>query len=688
MCCSAMQVSSRQKKGIIIAAVALGLLLSIGLIFAFTKREGMLHNAVARVQHKLERDYHIDFTVANYRFTGLRTVAFDGVSLQPHGRDTLVAIQHLNVSVRLLPLMLGEVKIGNLEMEEGRVTLVKGDSVSNYDFLFQKKKQDSVSIQEPTKRDFADLTQRIAKRVFAQIPPNLRINDFEFSYVDSATNQKVRVPEALIEGGDFETSLFLNEHDAEWLLQGHVDGDRQQLRVEIASKEKGAILPFLPSKYGLKVSFDKIVFDLRHIKRVQSDLLSIDGEMEYHNLVINHHRLSSEDIVIPEMSAKGGWDVSVDYIALSRGSTFTAKRFSVQPRLKYSLSPRRKVELSIHTDKFPAQDFFDAIPKGLFQSLDGIEVKGDIRYDLDFAVDLDNPDDIQFSSRIDDQALEIVKWGAARVDSLNYPFVYEAYDDTTFLRNIVVGPSNPHFTAISDIPYVLKTTVRNTEDPFFFRHNGFEEEAFKLSISTNLKEKRFKRGASTISMQLVKNVFLHRKKTMDRKLEEILLVWLMERSGQVSKDRLFEIYLNVIEWGRNVYGISEAAQYYFAKKPQDLDLGESLFLSSIIPRPKTGLSSFDYTGHLKPWVQRHFNTYGSIMSKVGDLNQVDVPEGYGFYSVTLQPRLRPKAPVRIDTIQGTDGVDLEHERFMREVEQDEGVRQSIIDKLFGKEKEE
>lgn len=682
-----MRISSRQKKWIIIVAAAISLVFGAGLIFALSKRDGMLRDAVARVQQKLKNDYQIDFKVDNYRFSGLKSVAFENVSLVPQNRDTLARIGQLEVSVRIFPLLFGEVKIGNLELEQGRVTFVKGDTLSNYDFLFRKKVQDTVAIEEPSKRNFADWTEKIARQVFAQVPQNLRIQDLEISYADSSIHQKVCIPEARIDNGDFKTSLFLNEQDAEWLLEGHVDGDKQQLRVEVSSKEKGTNLPFLPSKYGLNVSFDKIVLDLHHIKRVQSDLLNIDGAMEYHNLVINHRRLSTEDIVIPEITAQGGFDVSADFVALSPGSTIKAKEFAVQPHLKYNLSAPRKVELSIHTGHFPAQQFFDAIPKGFFQTLDGLQVKGDIRYDLDFAVELDNPDNITFSSSIDDQQLEIIKWGNARIDSLNNPFVYEAYDDTTLLRHIVVGPSNPHFIPLEDIPYVLKTTVRNTEDPFFYRHNGFEEEAFKLSIVTNLKEKQFKRGASTISMQLVKNLFLHRKKTMDRKLEEILLVWLMERSGQVSKDRLFEIYLNVIEWGRNVYGISEAAQYYFGKPAQALNLGESLFLSSIIPRPKTGLSSFDHTGHLKPWVLRHFDTYGGIMRKVGDLDQVEVPENYGFYNVLLQPKLRPKAPIMRDTSQ-VDDMHPDHERFMREVEHEEGVRQSILEKLFGKEKDE
>jgi len=183
-------------------------------------------------------------------------------------------------------------------------------------------------------------------------------------------------------------------------------------------------------------------------------------------------------------------------------------------------------------------------------------------------------------------------------------------------------------------------------------------------------------------MQLVKNVFLNRNKTMMRKFEEIVLVWLMESSRAVSKDRMLEIYLNVIEWGKNVYGIDEAANYYFGKKPIDLNIGESLYLSSIVPRPKTGLGSFDYTGHLKPWVQRHFNTYGYIMMKRGQLNDEAVPASYGFYEVLLQPNLRPARPIGVVDTAFAEEEDHQ-ESIIREFERDEAVRKSLMDKLFG-----
>ncbi len=137
------------------------------------------------------------------------------------------------------------------------------------------------------------------------------------------------------------------------------------------------------------------------------------------------------------------------------------------------------------------------------------------------------------------------------------------------------------------------------EDYNFFTHKGFNEKAFRVSLATNFKTKKFKRGASTISMQFVKNAFLNRNKTLSRKAEEILIVWLIENQRIISKERMYEIYLNFIEWGRNIYGIGEASRYYFAKSPSNLDIGESILLSYVIPSPKATLSRFYPDGSVK-----------------------------------------------------------------------------------------
>ena len=124
-----------------------------------------------------------------------------------------------------------------------------------------------------------------------------------------------------------------------------------------------------------------------------------------------------------------------------------------------------------------------------------------------------------------------------------------------------------------------------------------------------------------------------------------MIVWLIENEHIVSKERMYEVYLNIIEWGRNVYGIGEAARYYFAKSPSNLNLGESIFLAFVVPRPKAALNWFIPGGTLQArGVRGYFKLIGRIMAKRG----LTAPDSgaYGFYDVRLREGLRREvAPV-------------------------------------------
>ncbi|MBI3586855.1 MAG: monofunctional biosynthetic peptidoglycan transglycosylase [Ignavibacteriales bacterium] len=122
------------------------------------------------------------------------------------------------------------------------------------------------------------------------------------------------------------------------------------------------------------------------------------------------------------------------------------------------------------------------------------------------------------------------------------------------------------------------------EDGMFWAHSGFDWFEFRESLERNLKEGRAARGASTITQQLVKNLFLSSSKNPLRKLKEWILTWRMEKV--LSKPRILELYLNVIEWGRGIYGIEAASQYYFQKSASQLTRAESAKLAAIIPSPR------------------------------------------------------------------------------------------------------
>ena len=104
------------------------------------------------------------------------------------------------------------------------------------------------------------------------------------------------------------------------------------------------------------------------------------------------------------------------------------------------------------------------------------------------------------------------------------------------------------------------------------------------SFVENLEAGRIVRCASTITMQLAKNLFLSPERTFSRKFEEMFITMMLEQN--LPKGRLMEIYLNIIEWGDGLYGIGPAARYYFNKSPGELKAVESAFLASIIARPR------------------------------------------------------------------------------------------------------
>lgn len=138
--------------------------------------------------------------------------------------------------------------------------------------------------------------------------------------------------------------------------------------------------------------------------------------------------------------------------------------------------------------------------------------------------------------------------------------------------------------ALSKISKNLQQAVIAAEDGRFYQHQGVDWEEMKKSFEKDWAKKKYLRGSSTISMQLIKNLYLPRQKILSRKVVEVALALWMEQ--WVSKDRILEIYLNSIEWGEGIYGVEMASQNYFKKSASQLSQQEALFLASIIPNPK------------------------------------------------------------------------------------------------------
>jgi len=130
----------------------------------------------------------------------------------------------------------------------------------------------------------------------------------------------------------------------------------------------------------------------------------------------------------------------------------------------------------------------------------------------------------------------------------------------------------------------LRNAVLIAEDSAFFQHSGYDLEQMKESAQRNWRERRFARGASTITQQLAKNLYLSTSRNPLRKIREFFIAQEMER--RLSKQRIFEIYLNVIEWGDRIYGIGPAVETYFGKSASELLPEEAAILAAMIPNPR------------------------------------------------------------------------------------------------------
>jgi len=131
----------------------------------------------------------------------------------------------------------------------------------------------------------------------------------------------------------------------------------------------------------------------------------------------------------------------------------------------------------------------------------------------------------------------------------------------------------------------LKKAILLSEDAAFFSHKGIDVQELKEAIKKDWETLSFKRGGSTITMQLAKNLYLNPAKNPLRKVQEIFIAWQLEQA--LSKRRIFEIYLNVVEFGRNVYGAEAAARHYFGKSAAALDALEAATLVALLPSQRS-----------------------------------------------------------------------------------------------------
>lgn len=288
--------------------------------------------------------------------------------------------------------------------------------------------------------------------------------------------------------------------------------------------------------------------------------------------------------------------------------------------------------LALRLDTISMNDFFASIPSVFMTRLEGIRVQGSMSYDLKLRLNMERLDSTEIlpSLKLSRDFRVVTLGDSVNVTRLRGDFEHRIVTESGTDSTLIIGKDNPYYTPYDSIPLHLVYAVLLSEDGSFFRNDGFNLMQIERSVADNIRQKKFVRGASTVSMQFVKNLFLSLEKTLSRKFQELILTWLInkERLLDENKDkekhkkRMLEIYLNVIEWGPDIHGIGKAAEFYFNKRPPELTVTESAFLATIIPNPKKYKRYF-FEGNLRKNKKDYMNLLARMMAGQQIISQAE-----------------------------------------------------------------
>ena len=206
----------------------------------------------------------------------------------------------------------------------------------------------------------------------------------------------------------------------------------------------------------------------------------------------------------------------------------------------------------------------------------------------------------------------------------------------------VVNERPMSWVPLEKISKRVQQAIISSEDGKFYNHPGYDLEQLRDAINDSFVLKKKMRGASTITQQLVKNLYLSKDKTFGRKACELVMALMIEKHS--NKQKILETYLNIIEYGKDLYGIEKASKYYFNKSPATLNSREAAFLAMLLPSPVKYSKSFKYKS-LTPFAKRMID---SILLKMRQAGYISEEEYNNQLNARFSWEKMPSAEVLLD----------------------------------------
>ena len=372
-----------------------------------------------------------------------------------------------------------------------------------------------------------------------------------------------------------------------WRREGH--GHR--LDVKLSGAGVAQLLAMKAKGLAVEEAAD---IELQATVRVpDAETIDVDGRLSVDHMGIHWWRLADRPIadlhlhmpfqlharkhpghltfLTPDMEAGGAGDSAVAHLVVVLDVA--------------ALDQKPRVRVDVDAPMQDSTEMLHAIPPSLLPTIGRIDAHGPLSWHVGVIVPLASPGASFVDLALGDTLCVMDKFGTIDLEELNGDFDRPVNENGTILDDVHIGPMSEYWTPFAQIPRHVIFAMWASEDSFY-RHRGISESLTSKALSIDLSYGRFIYGGSTITQQLVKNIYLTRTKALSRKFEELLIAWQMEKV--LGKDRILEIYLNGVEFGPKIYGITRAAWAFYGKTPAELSPKEGVFLAIIKPSPKNG----------------------------------------------------------------------------------------------------
>ncbi len=580
---------------LVVLVVTLYLLLPVFAKIAIQKKIG-----------RFEKEKNAELTIDGLRiglmdFHGIVPISFEKAQLRERdAADTLLCLSNVKADVQIVKRLRPTDDLIALACHSASIHLVHRENHRNYGFLLKKDSLNAPVTENHS--DFKQLSQNILQKVGNILPERMKIDTLTLSADMRNRHFCYSMSDFAIEDGSLRGLLaehFGSTHHT-WSLDGSLDHAARSYRAALTALDGNDGFAIINELKQMRFGFKQLS---GHISDEGSDAAGAHYLLlaEADGLQLNHRYLATHDVTIDSTAARLHLTISPTRFTIDSTSVLKLNDAELHPFFAYEKKGSQKphVTFIVNEEGVDAKQLTGSLPDGLFQVLPDLQLGGRMDFRLVFDCDFNVIDSLAFDFSIGSRDRSVCITGDAdRISRFNAPFDYVFFENGDTARIVTIGPDNPHFCPYDQIPPYLTKSILATEDAGFFQHRGFIKSSIREALVADIKAGRLRRGGSTLTMQLVKNLFLNRNKVFSRKFEEMTLVWLIEDYRLLSKERMFEIYVNIAEWGPDIIGIGAASEFYFGKKPKELTLGECLYLASLIRAPKHYRSTLDEHGNI------------------------------------------------------------------------------------------